>query len=52
MDRLKFNRKKKAMELASRKALKVFTETLQKGNQIGKMKDKLEGLANGRLSGG
>ena len=40
------------MELLSRKALKALTETFQKGNQIGKMKDKVDDLANGRLSGG
>lgn len=40
------------MELLSRRALKALTETFQKGNQIGKMKDKVGDLANGSLSGG
>lgn len=42
----------KPVELLSRRALKALTETFQKGNQIGKMKDKVGDLANGSLSGG
>jgi len=41
------NNNKKPVELLSRKALKVFTETLQKGTQTEKMMDKVHGLANG-----
>ena len=41
------NNNKKPVELLSRKALKVFTETLQKGTQIEKMMDKVHGLAKG-----
>ena len=41
------NKKKKPVELLSRKALKVFTETLQKGTQIEKMMNKVNDLANG-----
>lgn len=35
-----------------RRALKAFTKTFQKGNQIGNIKDKVDGSANRRSSAG